>query len=103
MIFYYFSKPVFYLNSLTYVHITPSFSVNIQLTRSIIWLCHGSGSLSSASYRGGPRTAPELFHVWLAVDKVALGQAFLRVLRFFPVNIIPRWLSKLMYHLGDEQ
>jgi hypothetical protein len=29
------------------------------------------------------------------VDKLGLGQVFLRVLRFFPVNIIPTWLSKL--------
>jgi hypothetical protein len=26
------------------------------------------------------------------VDKAALGQVFLRVLRFSPVNIIPSWL-----------
>jgi hypothetical protein len=29
--------------------------------------------------------------VGFVVDKVALGQAFLRVLRFSPVNIIPPW------------
>jgi branched-subunit amino acid transport protein len=29
-----------------------------------------------------------------AVDKVALGQVFLRVLRFSPVSIIPPWLYK---------
>jgi hypothetical protein len=27
------------------------------------------------------------------VDKVALGQVFLRVLLFFPVNIIPPWAT----------
>jgi hypothetical protein len=37
------------------------------------------------------------------VDKVALGQDFLRVLQFSPVNIIPPWLSILIYHMGDEQ
>jgi len=31
------------------------------------------------------------------------GTGFLRVLRFSPVNIIPPWLSILIYHLGDEQ
>jgi hypothetical protein len=31
-----------------------------------------------------------------AVDKVALGQVSLRVLRFSPVNIIPPSLSKLI-------
>jgi hypothetical protein len=34
------------------------------------------------------------------VDKVALGQVFLRVLRFFPVNNIS---PLLMHHLGDGQ
>jgi len=34
------------------------------------------------------------------VDKVALGQVFLQVLRFSPVSIIPPWLSILIYHLG---
>jgi hypothetical protein len=29
--------------------------------------------------------------VGFVVEKVALGQVFLRVLRFFPVNIIPTW------------
>jgi hypothetical protein len=36
------------------------------------------------------------------VDIVALGQVFLRVFRFYPVNIIPPLLSILTYHLGDE-
>jgi hypothetical protein len=30
--------------------------------------------------------------VGFVVDKVALGQVFLRVPRFFPVNIIPPWV-----------
>jgi hypothetical protein len=30
------------------------------------------------------------------VDKVALGEVFLRILRFFPVSIIIRWLSTLI-------
>jgi hypothetical protein len=30
--------------------------------------------------------------VGFVVDKVALGQVFLRVLRFRPVNIIPPWV-----------
>jgi hypothetical protein len=36
------------------------------------------------------------------VDKVALGQVFLRVIRLSPVNIIPTWLSILL-SLGYEQ
>jgi hypothetical protein len=42
------------------------------------------------------RLAPGSIHVGLVVDKVALGQVFLRVLRFSPVNIIPPSLSKLI-------
>jgi hypothetical protein len=32
---------------------------------------------------------PELVHVGIVVDKVALGQGFSRVLRFSPVDFIP--------------
>jgi uncharacterized protein YqjF (DUF2071 family) len=37
------------------------------------------------------------------VDKVALGQAFLRVLRFSAVNVISLWLFMLACHLAEEQ
>jgi len=50
-----------------------------------------------------PGFAPGSVHVGFVVDKVALGQVFLRVLRFSPVSIIPPWFSILIYHLGDEQ
>jgi hypothetical protein len=43
-----------------------------------------------------PRFAPGSIHVGFVVDKVALGQVFLRVLRFSPVGIIPPPLSKLI-------
>jgi hypothetical protein len=36
-----------------------------------------------------PGFAPRSIHVGFVMDKVALGQVFLRVLRFSPVNIIP--------------
>jgi hypothetical protein len=36
------------------------------------------------------------------VDKAALGQDFIRLLRFSPVDIIPPLLSMLIYLLGDE-
>jgi hypothetical protein len=36
-------------------------------------------------------------------DKVALGQVFLPVLRFSPVNIIPSLLHIHSFHLGDGQ
>jgi hypothetical protein len=39
----------------------------------------------------------------LVVAKVAPGQNFLPVIRFFPVNIIPPWLSMLINPLGDEK
>jgi hypothetical protein len=42
-------------------------------------------------------------HVGFVVDKVALGQVFLRVLWFSPVNISFRQGSILIYHLGEEQ
>jgi hypothetical protein len=51
----------------------------------------------------GPGFAPGSIHVRFMVDKVALGQVFLWVLRFSPVDIIPPSFSILIYHLGDEQ
>jgi hypothetical protein len=40
------------------------------------------------------RFAPGSIYVGFVVDKVALGQAFLRLLQCSPVSIIPLWLSK---------
>jgi hypothetical protein len=50
-----------------------------------------------------PEFLPDSTHMGYVVDKVALGQIFLRVLRFSPVSIIPPSLSTLVYHLADEQ
>jgi hypothetical protein len=50
-----------------------------------------------------PEFAPGSINVGFVVDKVALGQVFLRVLPFFLGNLIPPWLSILSYHLEDEQ
>jgi hypothetical protein len=49
-----------------------------------------------------PGFAPRFVRVEFVADKRALGQAFNQVLRFIPVNIIPPWLTILIY-LGDEQ
>jgi hypothetical protein len=43
-----------------------------------------------------PGFATGSIHVGFMVDKVALGQVFLRVLRFSPVDIIPPSLFKLV-------
>jgi hypothetical protein len=43
-----------------------------------------------------PGFAPGSIHMGFVVDKVALGQVFIRILRFFPVYIIPPSFSKLM-------
>jgi hypothetical protein len=50
-----------------------------------------------------PGFAPGSVQVGFVVDNAALGQVFLRVLRFSPVNIIPPWLYIFIYHLGDKQ
>jgi hypothetical protein len=52
------------------------------------------------SRRLTPRT-PGSIHVGFVVDKVALGQVFLRVLRVSPVNISFHRRSPNSYHLGD--
>jgi hypothetical protein len=41
--------------------------------------------------------------VGFVVEKVALGQVFLRVLLFSPVSIIPPWIFIFIYHLRNEQ
>jgi hypothetical protein len=46
---------------------------------------------------------PGPVHVGFVLEKVALGQVYLRVLRFPPGNIIPPWPSILIHHLRDEQ
>jgi hypothetical protein len=43
-----------------------------------------------------PGFAPGSIHVGFVVGKVALGQVFLLVLRFYPVNIIPSLFSILI-------
>jgi hypothetical protein len=48
-----------------------------------------------------PVFAPRSIHVGFVVNKVALGHVFVRVLRFYPVNIIPLWLST-GYGLDDR-
>jgi hypothetical protein len=45
--------------------------------------------------------APGSIHVGFVVDKVALGQVFLRVLRFSTVNISFHRRSPNSYHLGN--
>jgi hypothetical protein len=47
------------------------------------------------------RVRPESIHVGFMVDKVALGQVFLRVLRFCAVNIPFHRRSPNSYHLGN--
>jgi hypothetical protein len=46
------------------------------------------------------RFSPGSIRVGFVVDKVALGQVFLRVLRFSPVNIIPPGLHTLVSSEG---
>jgi hypothetical protein len=47
-----------------------------------------------------PLIAPVSVHVEFVVDKVSLGQDFLRVRQLSPVYIISPWFSMLAYHLG---
>jgi hypothetical protein len=62
------------------------------LIRAVPWL----SSLVAGLTPRRPEFAPGSIHVEFVVDKVALGQVFLRVLRFSPDNIIPPSLSKLI-------
>jgi hypothetical protein len=60
--------------------------------RAVPWL----RSLVAGLLPRWPGLAPRSINMGFVVDKVALGQVFLRVLRFFPVSVIPPSLSKLM-------
>jgi hypothetical protein len=46
---------------------------------------------------------PGSVHVGYVVDKMALAQVFPLSTLIFPVNIIPLWLSILIYYLGDKK
>jgi hypothetical protein len=64
-------------------------------TRNIIILL-GRAMAQAVSRRpltAAARVLAQVNPVGFVVDKVALGQVFLRVLRFSPVNIIPPWAS----------
>jgi hypothetical protein len=68
------------------------FGCVVTITRALPWLRSLVADLSPRR----PGFTPGSIIVGFVVDKVALGQVFLRVLRLFPVNIIPPWLSKLI-------
>jgi hypothetical protein len=65
--------------------------------RAVPWLRSLVAGLSPQR----PGFAPWSIHVGFVVDKVALGQVFLRVLRFSPVNISFHRRSPNSYHLGN--
>jgi hypothetical protein len=60
--------------------------------RAVPWLRSLVAGLSPRR----PGFAPGSIHVGFVVENVALGQVFLRVLRFSPVNIILPSFSKLI-------
>jgi hypothetical protein len=49
------------------------------------------------------RVRPGSIRVGFAVDRVAMGQVFFPSFSVFSVNIIPPWLSMVIYRLGHEQ
>jgi hypothetical protein len=59
--------------------------------------------LVTASPHGGlgSHWGQSMWDLWWT--EIALGQAFLGVLWFSPVNIFPLWLSIFIYYLRDEQ
>jgi hypothetical protein len=69
------------------------------LVAAVPWLKWLAAGLSIRSSEFEPGS----IHVIFLVDKVALGQVFLLVLRVSPVSIIPPSFSILIYHPGDEQ
>jgi hypothetical protein len=84
---------------------TEVFSVNVSHIAFPRILCTRSVAVTSTLtcyVTRRPLTAEARvgIRVGLVVDKVALGQVLLQVLRFFPDDIIPPSLSTLMYYRG---
>ena len=73
----------------------------VQVNLNLDGTCHGSGSSSPASHRGGPVSIPGQY-VWvLVMEKVTLRQVLLLVLRFCPFNVIPPVLhTHLQLHVA---
>jgi hypothetical protein len=69
-----------------------SLSCSMHYDMAVPWLRRLVADLSQRR----PGFAPGSIHMGFAVDKVVLGQVFLRVLRFSPVNIILPSPSKLI-------
>jgi hypothetical protein len=74
--------------------------------RFVLSLFHGAlpwlKSLVADRLLRGPGFVPGSIHVGFVVDEVALGQVFLRVLLFSPVNISFHRRSPNSYYLGNE-
>jgi hypothetical protein len=73
---------------------TTSFSLKVSKERNM-------SSTALARIADGLLRIVMSVHVGFVVDKVALGQGFLRVLRFSPVNISFHRRSPNSYHLGN--
>jgi hypothetical protein len=87
-------KENFAENSFGTTHLT-----QLACLRKMTWIRWLVAGLSQRR----PDFGLELVRVEFMVDRVALGQVFLRGLRLSPVNIIPSWLCILIHHLGNEQ
>jgi hypothetical protein len=84
---------------------TTTFGDNLTYLRPVLRRIFGSStdgegpwlrSLVAGLSPRRPGFVPGSIHVGFVMDKVALGQVFLRVLLFSPVNIIPPSLSKII-------
>jgi hypothetical protein len=73
-----------------------SFSVLSSSRKNKLWAVPWQRSLVAGLSPRRPGFAPGSIYVGFVVDKVTLGQVFLLVLLFSPVNIIPPSLSKLI-------
>jgi hypothetical protein len=82
------------------IKITFYFSQNL-LRKQYRWVVPWLRSLVGGLSPRRPGLAPGSIHVGFIVDKVPLGQDFLRVLRFSPVNISFHRRSPNSYHLGN--
>jgi hypothetical protein len=83
--------------------LTVFFEINRKVQQVVLLAVPYLRLIVAGYSRRRPGFASRAVPVEFVVEKVALGQVFLRVLRFSSVNIIPPLLYALIYHVGGIQ
>jgi hypothetical protein len=77
--------------------ICEKFQILLHIKVYVLQIYHDICITINQLHRGGPGSRPGQRMLGFELDKVWLGQVSFRVLRLFPVSIIPLWLPILIY------